>query len=244
MIRDHRIHMLGIGGAGMSGIARILAAQGKQVSGSDLILNDTCRKLAAEGIEIAAEHSADHIKADIELVVISTAVPDDNEELLEAHKRGIPVIRRGEMLARLVEDSRCIAVAGAHGKTTISSMIYAALEHCDCRPSFAVGAEMQSNGLNAGLGQGEVFVIEADESDASFLALNPYIAVASNIENDHLDFYHSLDNIKDAFVQFLNQKQQGGLALLCGDDPGIRNIRHRADWLPERDTDRMVRQKH
>lgn len=223
--RSQRVHMLGIGGAGMSGIARILAAQGHRVSGSDIQVNGSCRELEAIGVEIMAGHSPHNLRDDIDLVVYSTAIPPTNDELREAEERGIETVRRGDMLARMVAGSRCIAVAGAHGKTTISSMIYFALEQCGCQPSFVVGGDMQGTNRNAGLGAGEYFVIEADESDASFLALNPYISVVSNIEADHLDFYHSVDKIHAAFLQFVNQTKEEGFALICGDDPGVRSIR-------------------
>ncbi|MDO4539517.1 MAG: UDP-N-acetylmuramate--L-alanine ligase [Syntrophomonadaceae bacterium] len=217
--------MLGIGGAGMSGIARILAAQGHRVSGTDLQMNSACRDLAENGIKVMIGHSPDNLDPDVDLVVYSSAVPASNAEMMEAGRRGIATVKRGDMLARIVENSHCIAVAGAHGKTTISSMISMALEQCGCQPSFVVGGNLQGTNTNAALGAGKYFVIEADESDASFLALSPYIAVVSNIEGDHLEYYQSVEKISEAFISFIGQTRPGGFALLCGDDPGIKEIR-------------------
>lgn len=218
------IHMVGIAGAGMSGIARVLKEQGKKVSGSDLQKNGISSKLEKIGIEIHAGHAASNIQEGVDLLVISSAIPPNNIEVETAIKRGIPILKRGEMLARLANASKGIAVAGAHGKTTTTSMLYTVLEGCDLEPTFIVGGELQDSELNAGLGKGEYCVVEADESDASFLALQPYISIVTNIENDHLDFYKSFDRIKTAFQQFLQQVDPTGFVLLNGADPCIKEI--------------------
>jgi len=218
------IHMVGIAGAGMSGIARVLNEQGIKVSGSDLQKNGVSSKLEEIGIPIYAGHASSNIQEGVDLLVISSAIPPDNVEVEAAIKRGIPVLKRGEMLARLANASKAIAVAGAHGKTTTTSMMYTVLEGCDLEPTFIVGGELQDSDLSAHLGKGEYFVVEADESDASFLALQPYISIVTNIENDHLDFYKSFDRIKKAFQQFLQQIDPAGFVLLNGADPCIQEI--------------------
>lgn len=218
------IHMVGIGGAGMSGIARVLKEQGYKVSGSDLQCNGVSNRLKEIGIEINEGHSSSNVKEGVDLLVISSAIPKDNIEVQEAQKRQIPVIKRGQMLASIVNSQKGIAVAGAHGKTTTTSMLYMVLEECGVDPSFIAGGEIQGNLSNAKLGKGDYFVVEADESDASFLELQPYVAVVTNIENDHLDFYKSVDRIKKAFTQFLIQVNPAGFAVLYGDDPRIKEI--------------------
>ncbi len=218
------IHMVGIAGAGMSGIARVLKEQGNRVSGSDLQSNDITRKLGDIGVEIYKGHSSSYLQEGVDLLVISSAIPEENVEVQEALKRGIPVLKRGEILARLANARKCIAVAGAHGKTTTTSMLYTVLEGCGADPAFIVGGEIQGSELNARLGGGEYFVVEADESDASFLELRPYIAIVTNIENDHLDFYKSFDRIKSAFKQFLDQVDPAGFTLLYGGDQCIQDI--------------------
>lgn len=219
------IHMVGIAGAGMSGIARVLTQQGIKVSGSDLQSNGITKKLAEIGVEIYAGHSASYLQEGVDLLVISSAIPPSNVEVQEAQKRGIKVLKRGEMLARLVNASKGIAIAGAHGKTTTTSMLYTVLAGCGLDPTFIVGGEIQGSDLNAHLGGGEYFVVEADESDASFLELRPYIAIVTNIENDHLDYYKSFECIQEAFKQFLNQVNPAGFALLNGGDHCIQKIR-------------------
>ncbi|HWQ76638.1 MAG TPA: UDP-N-acetylmuramate--L-alanine ligase [Syntrophomonas sp.] len=218
------IHMVGIAGAGMSGIARVLKEQGNKVTGSDLQKNDVSKKLEEIGIQIYEGHSSSNLQEGVDLLVISSAVPLDNIEVETAKKCGIPVLKRGEMLARMANAGKGVAVAGAHGKTTTTSMIYAALQSCGGDPTYIVGGELQDSDLNAHLGQGEYFVVEADESDASFLALHPYIAVVTNIEDDHLDFYKSFERIKTAFQTFLQQTDTGGFVLLNGGDPSLREI--------------------
>lgn len=218
------IHMVGIAGAGMSGIARVLTQQGIKVSGSDLQCNGITKKLTDIGVEIFEGHSSSYLQEGVDLLVISSAIPPANVEVQEAHKRGIKVLKRGEMLARMANASKGIAVAGAHGKTTTTSMLYTVLAGCGLDPTFIVGGEIQGSDLNARLGGGEYFVVEADESDASFLELRPYISIVTNIENDHLDYYKSFQGIQDAFKQFLNQVDPSGFALLYGGDHCIQEI--------------------
>ena len=218
------IHMVGIAGAGMSGIARVLKEQGVKVSGSDLQKNGVSSKLEEMGIQIYIGHQSSNIQEGVDLLVISSAIPPGNVEVEAAIKQGIPVLKRGEMLARLANARKGIAIAGAHGKTTTTSMVYTVLESCGIEPTYIVGGELQDSDLNAHLGKGEYFVVEADESDASFLALHPYISIVTNIENDHLDFYKSFDRIQTAFQQFLMQVDPDGFVLLNGADPCIQEI--------------------
>ncbi|MEA1960619.1 MAG: UDP-N-acetylmuramate--L-alanine ligase [Bacillota bacterium] len=218
------IHMVGIGGAGMSGIARVLREQGYKVSGSDLKRNGISSRLEQIGIEVHEGHSSSNLKEGVDLLVISSAIPQDNIEVKEARCRNIPIMKRGQMLASMVNESTGIAVAGAHGKTTTTSMLYTVLVGCGLDPSFIVGGEIQGNQLNARLGEGKYFVVEADESDASFLELKPYVAVITNIENDHLDFYKSFERIQNAFCQFINQVHPQGIAVMYGEDRCIQDI--------------------
>jgi len=220
-----RIHMVGIAGAGMSNIATILVEQGHRVSGSDLQCNNTTRKLEEMGIEIYRGHSSSNLKEGVDLLVVSSAIPQDNSEVRLARERNIPVLKRGQMLAHIVNDGKAIAVAGAHGKTTTTSMLYTALHSCCLDPTFILGGEMQENNLGARLGTAEYSIIEADESDASFLDLKPYIAVVTNIEDDHLDYYKSLENIRKAFKLFIDEVKPEGFALLYAGDSGVAGIK-------------------
>jgi len=219
------IHMVGIAGAGMSGIARVLREQGIRVSGSDLQVNGITSKLEEIGVQVYAGHSSSNLGEGVDLLVISSAIPADNVEVQEAIARNIPVLKRGQMLANMVNAHQGLAVAGAHGKTTTTSMLYSALAGCGLDPTLIVGGEIQGTQLNARLGKNEYFVVEADESDASFLKIKPYVAIVTNIENDHLDFYESMDRIQEAFLQFLNQINPDGFALLYGGDPYIQAIK-------------------
>ena len=221
---DFTTHFVGIGGSGMSGIARVLLQKGYRVSGSDLNMTPITAALEALGAQIVEGHKKENLSEDAGQVVISTAIPPSNPEVQEAHLRGIPVIHRGEMLAKIMEGSKGIAVAGAHGKTTITSMIALCLEEAGLDPTIIIGGELRNIGVNAKLGQGEFFVAEADESDGSFLKLNPYIAVVSNIEDDHLDYYETLDNIARAFRQYIQNVRSDGFSVLCVDDPLLREI--------------------
>ena len=219
------IHMVGIAGAGMSNIAKVLVEQGHQVSGSDLQSNSITRKLQEIGIEVYQGHSSSNLKEGVDLLVISSAIPQDNVEIKWAQEKNIPVLKRGQMLANIVNDGKAIAVAGAHGKTTTTSMLYTVLENYGLDPTFILGGEMQGNGLGAKLGQGEFSIIEADESDASFLDLSPYIAVVTNIEDDHLDYYKSLENIQKAFKLFIDEVKPNGFALLYNGDTSVAEIK-------------------
>jgi len=217
--------MVGIAGAGMSNIAKVLVEQGHQVSGSDLQSNSITRKLQEIGIEVYQGHSSSNLKEGVDLLVISSAIPQDNVEIKWAQEKNIPVLKRGQMLANIVNDGKAIAVAGAHGKTTTTSMLYTVLENYGLDPTFILGGEMQGNGLGAKLGQGEFSIIEADESDASFLDLSPYIAVVTNIEDDHLDYYKSLENIRKAFKLFIDEVKPDGFALLYNGDTSVAEIK-------------------
>jgi UDP-N-acetylmuramate--alanine ligase len=218
------IHMVGIGGAGMNGIARVLTEQGIKVTGSDLQHNDITEQLEQMGITVYQGHSSSHLQEGVDMLVISSAIPVDNPEVVLARQRKIPVLKRGQMLANLVNGSNGIAVAGAHGKTTTTFMIYTVLSGSGLDPALIVGGELQDQNLNARLGADDYFVVEADESDASFLELHPKIAVVTNIEDDHLDYYHTLERLKDAFRQYIDGVQPNGLAVLYGDDLGLRKI--------------------
>ncbi len=212
------VHMVGIAGAGMSGIARVLSEEGYRVSGSDLQSNSTAKKLSQLGIEVFQGHSSSQVQDGVQRVVVSTAIPANNPELMAARDKGIPIWSRGQMLAELVNKRQGIAVAGAHGKTTTTSMIYQCLNYNGFDPTFIVGGELQGSRLNACLGQGPYAVVEADESDASFLELTPYVAVITNIEDDHLDYYKSVENIQNAFRQYIDQVKPEGFAMLYGED--------------------------
>jgi len=217
--------MVGIAGAGMSNIATILAQKGYRVSGSDLQSNSITSKLEKLGIEIYKGHSPSNLQEGVDLLVISSAIPQENCEVKLARERNIPILKRGQMLANIVNSCKAIAVAGAHGKTTTTSMLYTILENCNLDPTFILGGEMQGNNLGAKLGGGEYAIVEADESDASFLALKPYIAVVTNIEDDHLDFYKSLENLQKAFKLFVDEVKPEGFALIYGGDNTVTNIR-------------------
>lgn len=218
------VHMVGIGGAGMSGIARVLAEQGIKVSGSDLQSSEVTKRLAEIGIIIYQGHAASNLDPGVDLVVVSSAIPQDNSEVIRSQELGIPVIKRGQMLAHIVNGRLGIAVAGAHGKTTTTSMVFLALNGCGLDATFILGGELQGSQLGARMGGSPYCVVEADESDASFLELTPYIGIITNIEDDHLDFYKSMDNLKNAFRQYFACIKPDGFALVCGDDPRIQEI--------------------
>ena len=220
-------HFVGIGGAGMSGIAKILLQQGHKVTGSDLKVTSVTASLERLGAQVMEGHSSANLPPGVEVVVVSSAIPDSNPEVQEARRRGIAVIHRGEMLARLMNGRRGIAVAGAHGKTTITSMTAQCLEDAGLDPTIVIGGELKSIGGNAKLGRGQYFVAEADESDGSFLRLRPYIAVVSNVEDDHLDYYETVENIARAFQQYIMNVKSEGFSVLCADDPLLREISSR-----------------
>ena len=223
----NHLHFVGIGGARMSGIAEVLLSLGYVVSGSDLAASPTTERLQALGARIWRGHDKRHIRG-ADAVVISSAVKDDNPEVVAARELGIPVVPRAVMLAELMRLRRGIAIAGAHGKTTTTSLTTALLAAGGLDPTFVIGGRLNSAGANARLGTGEFLVAEADESDASFLNLTPVISVVTNIDEDHMDTYgHDFENLKSAFVQFLERLPFYGVAVLCMDDENVRSIRPR-----------------
>jgi UDP-N-acetylmuramate--alanine ligase len=224
MNRIQRIHFVGIGGSGMSGIAEVLLNLGYRVSGSDLNLNATASRLASLGINVQVGHAAEHV-ADAGVVVVSSAVDAENPEVVAARKAGIPVISRAEMLSELMRFRYGIAVAGTHGKTTTTSLMASVLAEAGLDPTFVIGGRLNSAGTNAQLGTGDFLVAEADESDASFLQLQPMIAIVTNIDQDHMETYGGdVKHLQETFVRFLHHIPFYGLALLCLDDSGIREI--------------------
>lgn len=224
MSEIEKIHFIGIGGAGMSAIATVLLEIGHKVSGSDLNSSEITKRLQEMGGKIYIGHDKDYLCEDIDTVVISSAIPENNPEVVKAKVSGIPVIQRAEMLGRLMKRQKGIAVAGAHGKTTTSSMISLAFERNEYDPTVVVGGELNDIGGNAKLGLGEYLVAEADESDGSFLKLSPYITVVTNIEDDHLDYYKTRENIKDAFLQFIESTHEDGFVVVCADDPVLTEM--------------------
>src|SRR5215207_6188570 len=218
------IHFVGIGGAGMSGIAEILHNLGYAISGSDQSESATTKALAAHGIRVSIGHDAVNVEG-AEAVVTSTAVRGDNPEVIAARTRRIPVVPRAVMLAELMRLKQGIAIAGTHGKTTTTSLVTSVLAEAGVDPTFVIGGRLNSAGANSRLGAGDYIVVEADESDASFLNLLPVLAVVTNIDADHMDTYgHDLSRLKHAFVDFLHRMPFYGSAILCGDDPGVRSI--------------------
>ena len=218
-----RIHLVGIGGIGMSGIAEVLLTLGYSVSGSDTKLSSITERLQNLGATIFEGHKAANVEG-AHVVVTSSAIKADNPEVVEAHKRKIPVIPRAEMLAELMRLKHGIAVAGAHGKTTTTSMVASVMAAAHLDPTFVIGGRVNQAGTTARLGKGEYFVVEADESDRTFLLLAPEIAVVTTIDREHLDQYTSLADIQDAFVQFVNRVQFYGSAILCLDEPNVQAI--------------------
>ena len=219
-----RVHFVGIGGAGMSGIAEVLLTQGYQVSGSDVAATTVTRRLTALGARIAMGHAADNI-AGADVVVVSTAVAHDNPEIAAAREKGVPVVPRALMLAELMRLKQGIAVAGTHGKTTTTSLIASVLAEGGLDPTFVIGGRLVSADANARLGKGEFLVAEADESDASFLVLQPVLAVITNVDADHMETYeHDFAKLKEAFVNFAQRLPFYGTAVLCIDDANVRDI--------------------
>lgn len=224
MRRIRRIHFVGIGGAGMSGIAEVLLNQGYDISGSDLRESDVTRRLASLGMEIHIGHRAENVGG-ADVVVNSSAVVEGNPELMEARDKRIPVVRRAEMLGELMRYRHGIAIAGTHGKTTTTSLIASIFAEGDRDPTFVIGGLLNSAGSNAGLGESRYLVAEADESDASFLHLQPMVSVVTNIDADHMDTYGGdFSVLKKTFVEFLHNLPFYGVAVLCGDDPVIQEI--------------------
>src|SRR5262245_52933962 len=221
--RTHRIHFIGIGGAGMSGIAEVLLTLGYQVSGSDLKLSEVTERLVRLGGRVFHGHAPANIEG-AQVVVYSSAVRPENPELTAARAAGVPVIGRAEMLAELMRMKYGVAVGGSHGKTTTTSMIAAVLARGGLDPTIVVGGRLHAIGSNARLGHGQFLVAEADESDGSFLRLNPAVAVVTNIDREHLDYYSGLDALRQAFVYFANRVPFYGVTVLCADDPEVRAI--------------------
>ncbi|MDH6592809.1 UDP-N-acetylmuramate--alanine ligase [Variovorax sp. TBS-050B] len=218
------IHFVGIGGSGMSGIAEVLLNLGYRVTGSDLADSATLRRLAGLGIGTFVGHAAAHIEG-ADAVVTSTAVQSDNPEVLAAREKRIPVVPRALMLAELMRLKQGIAIAGTHGKTTTTSLVASVLAAAGLDPTFVIGGRLNSAGANAQLGSGDYIVVEADESDASFLNLLPVMAVVTNIDADHMETYgHDFAKLKKAFVDFLHRMPFYGVAILCTDDPAVRDI--------------------
>jgi UDP-N-acetylmuramate--alanine ligase len=222
-----RVHFVGIGGSGMSGIAEVLANLDYQVSGSDLAANAATRRLADLGVKIYLEHKAAQVEG-ADAVVVSSAVQADNEEVAAARERRIPVVPRALMLAELMRLKQGIAIAGTHGKTTTTSLVASVLAEGGLDPTFVIGGRLNAAGSNARLGAGDFIVVEADESDASFLHLQPVVAVVTNIDEDHMSTYqHDFGQLKQAFVQFLQNLPFYGSAILCTDDEQVRDILQR-----------------
>jgi UDP-N-acetylmuramate--alanine ligase len=221
--KTRRVHFVGIGGIGMSGIAELLANLGYVVSGSDEKRTAVTERLAALGVLVSQGHHASNV-GDADVVVVSSAVPAANPEVHEARRRQIPVIPRAEMLAELMRLRYAVAVAGSHGKTTTSSMIAFVLERAGLDPTAVIGGRLSAFGSNARLGRGELIVAEADESDGSFLKLSPTIAVVTNIDHEHLEHYGGFDELKQAFVDFANKVPFYGGVVACLDDPHLANV--------------------
>jgi UDP-N-acetylmuramate--alanine ligase len=224
-LKSKHYHFIGIGGIGMSGLAELLVRQGYKVSGSDLAANSLTEKLQHLGVKFFQGHAPDNVSGS-EIVVISSAIGLDNPELCAAQATGLPILSRAQMLAALMAEKKQIAIAGTHGKTTTTTMVAAVLKHGGLAPSIMVGGVVDTLGSNAVLGQGNYFVAEADESDGSFLVLNPHVAVVTNIDRDHLDHYRDLNHIQEVFAKFIHQVQPEGVLVACLDDPHIPPLLH------------------
>jgi UDP-N-acetylmuramate--alanine ligase len=221
--RTKRIHFVGIGGIGMSGIAELLHNQGIEISGSDMKKSDVTKHLEEIGIKVVEGHDPNLIR-DVDVVVKSSAVHDDNPEIQAAKALKIPVIRRAEMLAEITRMSYSIGVAGTHGKTSTTSMVGMVLDIAGLQPTIIVGGKVMNFGSNNLMGNGQYIVVEADEYDHSFLSLSPIIAGITNIEADHLDCYIDLDEIKGAFIEYANKVPFFGCVIACLDDPGVQSV--------------------
>jgi UDP-N-acetylmuramate--alanine ligase len=226
--KARRLHFVGIGGSGMSGIAEVLVNLDYPVSGSDLASNPATRRLKKLGAKVYRGHRADHVEG-ADVVVISSAVQGDNPEVTEARRRGIPVIRRAEMLAELMRMKYSVVIAGSHGKTSTTGMVAEVLNRARLDPTVVIGGRLGKLRSGAQLGNGDFMVAEADESDGSFLKIKPTIAVVTNIDREHLDHYRDLAAIEDAFVEFLSQIPFYGAAVVCVDDPNVRAVLPRID---------------
>ncbi len=224
-----RPHFIGIGGAGMSGIAKILAQRGAEVAGSDAKESATAQALRALGVTVHIGHAAEHLAADASCVVVSSAIRADNPELARAAELGIPVVHRSDALARLMDGLRPIAVAGTHGKTTTTSMLAVSLTELGLKPSYAIGGDLDAPGSNALHGDGEIFVAEADESDRSFHKYAPEVAIVLNVELDHHANYASMDEIYESFETFAGKIVPGGTLVVAADQAGARELTRRLD---------------
>ena len=222
--RRHRVHFVGIGGAGMSGIAEVLLNLDYEVSGSDLEESDSTRRLRALGAAVHIGHDAANLPEGLSVVVISTAVKFSNPEVTAAKERQVPVIPRAEMLAELMRMKYGIAVAGSHGKTTTTSMIGHVLTEAGMDPTLVIGGRVRSLAGNAQMGKGDILVAEADESDGTFLMLSPAVAVVTNIDREHMDYYRTPEGLADAFLEFVNKVPFYGVAVLCLDHPTVRAL--------------------
>jgi UDP-N-acetylmuramate--alanine ligase len=218
-----RYHLIGIGGIGMSGIAKLLLQKKLCVTGSDLKMSEVTQELESLGARVFIGHSQDNLSG-AEAIIYSSAIKEDNPEIMEAKKRGLPVIRRAEALANLMKDKKVIAVTGSHGKTTTTSLVSCLLFEAGLAPTVAAGGILRNIDNNAQLGSGDFFVAEADESDGSFLYYEPTYSIITNIDKEHLDYYKDFENEVDAFRQFLNKTKEGGCVLACADDPNISRI--------------------
>src|SRR5579872_3315285 len=224
MRRINTIHFVGIGGTGMCGIAEVLLNLGYSVQGSDLKENAMTRRLAQLGARVSLGHAAEHIRG-ADVVVVSSAIPENNPEVRAALTERVPVVKRAEMLGELMRFRYSIAVAGTHGKTTTTSLVASVLAQGGLDPTFVIGGRLTSAGANAKLGSGDFIVVEADESDASFLNLSPVISVITNIDFDHMETYgHDFAKLKQAFIEFTQRLPFYGVAVLCLDDVHVREI--------------------
>jgi UDP-N-acetylmuramate--alanine ligase len=221
--RVRHLHFVGVGGVGMSGIAEILRSLEFDVSGSDLRAGANTARLASLGVRIDVPHAAGNVHGS-DVVVCSSAIPSNNPEVVEARELGIPVIGRADMLAELMRIKYGVAIAGSHGKTTTTSLVATVLRAAGLDPTVTVGGKMESLGSNARLGEGDLMVTEADESDGTFLKLNPTIAVTTNIDPEHLDYWGNFEKLLDAFVEFINHIPFYGLSVLCLDHPQVQNL--------------------
>lgn len=222
------VHFVGIGGAGMSGIAQVLLESGCKISGSDIKESRNTERLKKYGARIKIGHKSENV-GDADIVVLSSAIPEKNVEVVYAKKKNIPILLRAQMLARICEGKKSVAVAGTHGKTTTTSMISRMMDACGLDPTCLIGGELNDIGSNAKCGSSDYVVVEADESDGSFLYLNPQIIVLTNVEADHLDYYGDLDHIEDVFLKFLNKTEKDGLVISCGDYENLSRITVSAD---------------
>ncbi|NMB59875.1 MAG: UDP-N-acetylmuramate--L-alanine ligase, partial [Chloroflexi bacterium] len=220
----NRVHFIGIGGTGLSAIAKVLVEKGWQVSGSDRSSSPYLQELEKLGVKLYIGHSSENIK-DVDVVVRSSAVPNDNVEVISAREKGIPVQKRVDFLPTVIGNQACIAVSGTHGKTTTTAMIAWILTKAGMDPSFIIGSVSKNLGTNAHAGKGEFFVIEADEYDSMFLGLRPFIAVVTNVEHDHPDCYPTPKSYTQAFLNFLSNLEPRGAVILCADNAGAMDVR-------------------